>query len=521
MNTRRLLFILALTAFAMLLNAQDADSLDVSIVLDASDSMDGGLLTSAKNASNQFIQQLEVGDEVAVSAYSNHAHTYYQMNLITSITQLNAVTSAVNTIETDLYTSIGAGMIRGLLEMNDIVSVNPIVGMILLSDGLENVVPMVSQVIGGVPGIVDIHTVGYGSDCDQGLMVAIANATGGSYHYAETTGITQIVQDIWADLICGDVNMARWGVIGANRPATVMHPVTIHRGMGEVMFNLCWSNSDANLGLRLVAPDGTVYDPAHLLPADIEYRLWPTQAFFRFDNPQEGQWSALIDPVGALEVSEDYFFTVSGKSDLNLSLNFDHPIYQIGDAVGVMADLTYCGNSISDAQITAVVERTDGSSIEFPLTASQFVGEGRGQYFGSFIAQYDDSYTVRLYAQGSTSDGAFTRTRGRSTYVGSIPQFDAVAPGLLQLSAENYPNPFNPSTTISFNIPAEAPVTLEIYNVRGQHVRTLVNETLPAGTHQAVWNGDDANGAPVASGIYFFKIGSGRYTATKKMILLK
>jgi hypothetical protein len=87
---------------------------------------------------------------------------------------------------------------------------------------------------------------------------------------------------------------------------------------------------------------------------------------------------------------------------------------------------------------------------------------------------------------------------------------------------QNYPNPFNPTTTISFTITESTENTkLVIYNIKGQKVKALLNEKLDAGTHQVIWDGTDSNGDRVGSGIYFYKISTGKYSETKKMILLK
>lgn len=85
----------------------------------------------------------------------------------------------------------------------------------------------------------------------------------------------------------------------------------------------------------------------------------------------------------------------------------------------------------------------------------------------------------------------------------------------------NYPNPFNPETTISFEINEERNTTLNIYNLKGQKVKTLINRELKAGSHSIGWNGTDTNGNSVASGVYLYKLQSGKYTSTKKMILMK
>lgn len=90
-------------------------------------------------------------------------------------------------------------------------------------------------------------------------------------------------------------------------------------------------------------------------------------------------------------------------------------------------------------------------------------------------------------------------------------------------SISNYPNPFNPSTIISFNLNTETTENAEltIYNTKGQRVKTLVNDQFSAGQHSIVWNGTDDNGAVVSSGVYFYKIKAGDFEQTKKMILMK
>ena len=86
---------------------------------------------------------------------------------------------------------------------------------------------------------------------------------------------------------------------------------------------------------------------------------------------------------------------------------------------------------------------------------------------------------------------------------------------------QNSPNPFNPTTRISFALPAAGEVKLAVFNVIGQQVKELVNSNMEAGVHEVIWDGKDANGSSVASGIYFYKIKANNFTDTKKMVLLK
>jgi len=85
----------------------------------------------------------------------------------------------------------------------------------------------------------------------------------------------------------------------------------------------------------------------------------------------------------------------------------------------------------------------------------------------------------------------------------------------------NYPNPFNPQTTIKFQMERPAPATLEIYNQKGQIVKSFDIAQAQAGMNSLVWNGMDNNGSSVSSGVYFFRLKSGSYSSTKKMVLMK
>jgi hypothetical protein len=87
--------------------------------------------------------------------------------------------------------------------------------------------------------------------------------------------------------------------------------------------------------------------------------------------------------------------------------------------------------------------------------------------------------------------------------------------------AQNVPNPFNPVTTIAYDLPEAAEVTLAIFDVSGRCVRTLVRGRQPAGRHRAMWSGTDDAGRRVASGVYFYRLLAGANSATRKMVMLR
>ncbi|OGC94883.1 MAG: hypothetical protein A2142_00530 [candidate division Zixibacteria bacterium RBG_16_48_11] len=87
---------------------------------------------------------------------------------------------------------------------------------------------------------------------------------------------------------------------------------------------------------------------------------------------------------------------------------------------------------------------------------------------------------------------------------------------------QNYPNPFNATTTIRYHLSKSSNVTLEIFNLKGQLVRVLLNNTTqPAGEHQRVWDGKNSAGVKVSSGVYLYRFKTGEFSQVRKMILLK
>ncbi len=85
----------------------------------------------------------------------------------------------------------------------------------------------------------------------------------------------------------------------------------------------------------------------------------------------------------------------------------------------------------------------------------------------------------------------------------------------------NYPNPFNPMTQISFDVPATSAVRVSVFDAAGHLVKTLVSETMNAGHHEVLWNGQDGQGHGVSSGVYFSRIEAGDFSATRSMTLVR
>lgn len=110
--------------------------------------------------------------------------------------------------------------------------------------------------------------------------------------------------------------------------------------------------------------------------------------------------------------------------------------------------------------------------------------------------------------------------------VSATPDAGKVIDGVEQVPTkfnlyQNFPNPFNPGTQIQYDIPEASLVTLEIYNLLGQKIKTLVNREQVAKTYSVSWNGLDDAGRQVASGIYIYTVKAGSFTATKKMLYMR
>jgi hypothetical protein len=105
------------------------------------------------------------------------------------------------------------------------------------------------------------------------------------------------------------------------------------------------------------------------------------------------------------------------------------------------------------------------------------------------------------------------------TYAAGLDE-GTVVPVEFSLS-QNYPNPFNAETTIKFALPEQCPVTIRVFNINGQLIRTLTDYHLPAGHHRVRWDGTDNGGGAAASGVYFYIFRAGEFNRTRRMVLLK
>jgi len=124
-------------------------------------------------------------------------------------------------------------------------------------------------------------------------------------------------------------------------------------------------------------------------------------------------------------------------------------------------------------------------------------------------------------------DGEFLQTGlATSPYVTAVDEDPGISPDVRIipdfLLFQNSPNPFNPQTSIQYYLPESSPVSLCIFDMSGRSVRKLINSEIRGkGRHEIVWNGEDASGRQVATGVYFYRLETGSFHVTKRMTLLK
>jgi hypothetical protein len=170
----------------------------------------------------------------------------------------------------------------------------------------------------------------------------------------------------------------------------------------------------------------------------------------------------------------------------------------------------------------------DGNSTLWASFVDNYSNLGKGV---SFTTTGGASWThvgldsVRLNQLVSYGDTTYALTQAS----GSFKMTAAIQTGVDDPAAvprsfalmQNYPNPFNPSTTIEYSLERRAQVTLNIYDVLGQSVKRLVDESKSAGEYRVVWDGRNESGKSVASGVYFYRLEVNNHVDSKKMILLK
>ena len=161
-----------------------------------------------------------------------------------------------------------------------------------------------------------------------------------------------------------------------------------------------------------------------------------------------------------------------------------------------------------------VMSRSEGRQVYVDLAVMGIDQDGVNQQGEMVVLRFQGTPRVQLTRNDARTSG------NEALPVIKVRGAGEAVPTEYQLS-QNYPNPFNPTTIIEYEVPTTGEVSLEVYNMLGQRVTTLVQEMQEAGFYHVQWNGKDMNQRQVASGIYFYRMHAGQFLAVKKMMLLK
>ena len=181
--------------------------------------------------------------------------------------------------------------------------------------------------------------------------------------------------------------------------------------------------------------------------------------------------------------------------------------------VGVMVEGECKGSAKVEGesvQINAYILEGEGEDVEFEM----FYGRSKPEKTQKDYLVYNPNTNLkekRVIRAGEYSD----------YYVVSFNEDEEDQTANHKLQVRHSPNPFHTSTAISYNLPEEKDISLEVYNIKGQRIKTLYNGNATIGEHQVTWNGTDENNKKVSSGIYFYKLITPEKTLSKKMLLMR
>jgi len=237
----------------------------------------------------------------------------------------------------------------------------------------------------------------------------------------------------------------------------------------------------------------------------------------------------LIEFFGPSNQSRFIIDTSNSGIDEIMVLSSPYPVVRIGlDPTAIQAGETQCVSVYPVREIQASSIAIRYSDVDLKVGDQSLGDESTLEiYYWGGVAQ--GWQTIG----GSVVDTARNEVWGPLTNAGTYALFTTnvvtgveddehgeILPYKFELS-QNYPNPFNPVTTIEYNLPRRSSVRIDIFNLLGQKVQTLINYDQSAGSYTITWNGTNAAGESVSTGFYFYRFQAGDYVETKKMLLLK
>lgn len=369
-----------------------------------------------------------------------------------------------------------------------------------------------------------------------GAILLMEADTGQRYfHQAlENLGLFHIFVTSYVDLGYALSGAAAWNLVIVNNYAdfpdiAAIEDMTAYVSSGRPLILADWVFGDYSnqaIATRLgVDFEANLYEPDNFVTRDPEYGLFTfpnrISAWNWTDNQgiRDGQ---IVTPTGGAKALAGYAnypgaATIVQNEARNALFNAFQPVNfnADDDGDGKLDIVELCENQILHMvhQLYWLKVEPDRGTIAPGETVELQVTYDGSRIFGGWLEA-----ELRLL----TNDPQLREARVPVTLglEGVSPVGEEKLPRSFAM-ADASPNPFNPSTTLAFDLPRDAYVELKIYDVRGSLVATLLEEERPAGRHSVAWNGRDRFDRAVASGVYFSRITAGEWSATRRMTLLK
>jgi len=257
------------------------------------------------------------------------------------------------------------------------------------------------------------------------------------------------------------------------------------------------------------------YEFKHPMSDRLTDEAW--QDMLTSENPPEiPQWTeTFIDNTQNFTISEPFHAVLEEETVNNVTVRVNPAIPTTGDSLEISVDAWYC----YDSTLTACFCDNDGTTIDsIDLEALLEDNVNQRTYVGSIATSGWSGGPVLVKILSSQSILLSTHWF-EIQHTSGITE-NATIPAHFFLY-QSYPNPFNASTTIRFDLPDYSHIKLEIFNMLGQKVTTLIDGNQSAGTYHMIWSGKDMNGQSVSSGIYFYRLTAGDFIEVKKMVLAR
>ena len=181
--------------------------------------------------------------------------------------------------------------------------------------------------------------------------------------------------------------------------------------------------------------------------------------------------------------------------------------YKFQNIVGAEYKLQYVNGTVSPIKSMTILSNTDPALAFFKALSDDIINSTAD--IDTLIIRFRTEEIIGHWQKFKWSDIPVTAIENSTNYPTKFKLY------------KNYPNPFNPTTIIKYDLAKNTTVTLEIYDFLGRKVRTLLNKKQSAGSYEVSWDGKNDQGIKVASGIYFYTLRAGKYVKTNRMILLK